>query len=130
MPNPRFPNILPLGKITVTTPGTPVSLAVNCGDLQGQTGGTQSSPPVPGSPLREMVLTADSNNTTGKNIYILPRGYTASANPGLIIAALAPGQSLALPNGQSQLGMLPENFVVDADSGATTANLYGCGFFF
>jgi hypothetical protein len=130
MPNPRFPNICPLGKIVVVTPGTPVSMAINCGPLGGGVGGTQQNPPTQGTALRQVILQADASNTAAKNLYILPRGYTAAANPGLIIAVLVPGQTIVLPPSGSQFGMLPENFVVDADPATTTAIIYGCGFFF
>jgi hypothetical protein len=75
-----------------------------------------------------LLSTGPATGANTGNIYILPRGYTAAANPALIILALAPGQIAALPPSGSQLGMLPENFVVDSDTGPNV--LYGCGFFF
>lgn len=132
MPNPRFPNLVPLGKITVTTAGTPVSLAVNSGPLAGQVGNPKdyTNPPVPGQALRQVILTTGPASGTGANVgnmYLLPRGYTASANPGLILVALAPGQQVALPHGfLSGESLLPENFVVDADTDGGV--LYGVGF--
>lgn len=110
----------------MTTAGTPVSLATNCGALGGQVGGTSQSPPTQGTALRQVLLSTPASNTL--LVYILPRGYTASANPGLIIAAIGPGQIMALPPSGSQFGMLPENFVVDADTSGNV--LYGSGFFF
>lgn len=125
MSNPRFPNICPLGKLS-TTAGTPLLLSTNCGALGGQVGGTFQSPPTQGTALRQVLLTAPAANTL--LVYILPRGYTASANPGLIIAVINPGQTIALPPSGSQFGMLPENFVADSDTSGNI--LYGCGFFF
>lgn len=127
MANPRFPNLVPLGKITVTTAGTPVLLSINSGPLAGQIGDPKNynNPPVPGQALRQVLLSADADNT--KNVYVLPRGYTASANPALIIAAIAPGQTIALPHGfLAGESLLPENFVVDADTDGGI--LYGVGF--
>ena len=124
----RWNNLLPLGKISVTA-GTPVSLAINCGSQQGQVGlvpGTTQYAPLPGMAPAQLILTADHNNTN--SIYVLPRGFTAAANPGLILAAIAPGTLLAFPSNQSQCGLLPENFVIDADTG--TGIVYGVGFFF
>ena len=126
MANPRFPNVCPLGKLTVTAAGTTLSLSANCGPLGSQIGGTQSNPPTPGTALREINLTADKANTG--QVFLLPRGYTASANPGLILAVILPGQTVALPHGQSQFGLLPENFVLDTDT--ASQSVYGCGFFF
>jgi hypothetical protein len=128
MANPRFPNMVPLGKITVTA-GTPVPLSTNSGPLAGQAGPITdyNNPPLPGQALRQILLTADAGNATGTMIYILPRGYTASANPGLILAAIAPGQSVPLPHGfLAGESFLPENFVVDCSTG--TASVYGVGF--
>lgn len=127
MPNPRFVNIIPLGKITVATMGTTVLLSVNSGPLAGQSGPitNYNNPPIPGQALRQVLLSADAGNT--KNVYVLPRGYTASANPGLIIAAIAPGQTIPLPHGfLGGESILPENFCVDTDTNGNI--LYGCGF--
>jgi hypothetical protein len=55
----------------------------------------------------------------------LPRGSTASANPGNIIAAIMPLQQITIPNGQPfEGGILPENFCVD---GGAAVTVYGCG---
>lgn len=124
MANPRYSNIIPLGKITVTTAGTPVALSINCGPLGGQIGTSYQSPPLPGIALRQMVLTALAANTL--MVYLLPRGYTKN-DTGLIIAALNPGQTLSLPQGfLAGESFLPENFVVDADTSGSI--IFGCGF--
>jgi hypothetical protein len=126
MPNPRFTNIVPLGKITLVTPGTTVLLSVNSGPLAGQAGPITdyNNPPLSGQALRQIRLSADKANTG--QMYILPRGYTAAANPGLIIAAIQPGESISLPQGfLGGESMQPENFVVDGDD---AGSIYGCGF--
>jgi hypothetical protein len=123
MANPRYGAIVPLGKITVSTAGTPVSLAINCGLLGGTIGAPGSGAGLAGTPLVQIVLTAPAANTLG--IYIFPNGQTKT-NTNSAIAFLNPGQSIALPNGLVGGGFLPENFVVDAD---TNGNIvYGCGF--
>ena len=122
---PQFPNIVPLGKMTITTAGITVALSVNCGQQQGQvpTYGT-TSPPVSGKAMRQIVIMADKANTL--NIYVLPKGKTLSSNPGLIIAAIPPGTSQPIPFGVSDSsGYLPENFVLDTDTNGNIA--YGFG---
>ena len=116
-----FRQIMPLGRITVATAGTPVRLSVNCGPLQGGT-----SNPVPGRALRQLTLTALSTNTD--IVYLLPSDNTLAANPNVIIAALLPDQTISLPNGVLLAsGILPESFVLDtATSGQVVV---GCGFF-
>lgn len=117
--------IIPLGKLIVIAAGTPIPLSTNCGPLAGGVGGTQTSPPSPGYALRQIQLSAGSTNTGA--VYVLPRGNTALANPNFIIAAIFPGQTISLPNGvMLGAGVLPENFVVDADTSG--ASVYGCGF--
>lgn len=118
----RWNTLVPLGLITLTAAGTTVSLAVNCSPLQGQTGGTQASPPVSGQALRQLILT----NTAATGIaYLLPRGQTAAANPGNVFCAIGPGQTVYIPNGHSfENGLLPENYVLDCSAACT---VYGCG---
>ena len=126
MANPRFPAVCPLGKLTVTAAGTTVPLSTNCGPLAGGVGGTVNSPATAGTSLRQVVLYPDKANTG--QVFVLPKGYRASANPALIIAVVAPGIPVTLPPSGSQLGMLPENFVLDTDTASQV--VYGCGFFF
>jgi len=115
--------IVPLGKITVATDGTPIALSVNCGPLAGQLGAPGSNAGLPGTPLVQIILTAPATNTLG--IYILPRGKTKT-NTDSIIAFINPGNSISLPSGLVGSAILPENFVVDSD---TSGNIvYGCGF--
>lgn len=117
------PNIVPLGQLKVTSAGTPISMALNCGSLGGGVG-TIAAPALAGTALRQVVLTAPAANTL--LVYILPRGKTKT-NTDAIIAAINPGQTISLPQGvMTAAGFLPENFVVDAD---TSNNMvYGCGF--
>ena len=121
---PKYPNLQPLGKITITVGGN-VLLSVNCGQQQGQTSTPSPGTPfVTGKPFRQMVIQADVGNT--KNIYVLPRGKTLSANPDQIIIALAPGATVPLPYGlTNSSGYLPENFCFDTDQANNIA--YGCG---
>lgn len=122
----RWTTLVPLGKISGTG-GTPVALSTNCGALGGQVGSPQSysNPPVPGTPLRQIILTADSGNTG--QVYLLPRGNTLAANPANVLACIPKGATVAIPYGQPfEGGILPENFVLDSD--ATDAFVvYGCG---
>ena len=119
----RWPTFVPFGKITVTG-GTPLALSTNCGPLGGQTAAPGSGGGVPGTALRQIVLT----NSTGNALaYLLPRGSTAASNPGNILAVIFGGQTVAFPYGQPfENGILPENFVIDADA-ATTISVIGYG---
>lgn len=120
----RWPNLVPLGKITVTG-GTPVALSINCGPLAGQTAAPGSGAGVAGTALRQIILTADSGNTG--QIYLLPRGSNLGSNPGNVIACIPKGQTISIPYGQPfEGGILPENFVVDTD-GSDTSSVYGTG---
>lgn len=118
----RWPTLVPLGAMTVSATGTTTSLAVNCGALGGQLGAPGSGAGVPGTALRQIILT---NGSVG-NAYLLPRGMTAAANPGSIIAYIPKGAVVAIPYGQPfEGGILPENFCLDADTSSTI--VYGCG---
>jgi hypothetical protein len=120
-----YGNIIALGKLTVTAAGATLPLSTNSGSLGGSTVGSTISPPTSGRALREIQLFADKANTG--QIFVLPRGNTAAANPGNIIAVLVPGSPVSLPRGVSDAaGMLPENFVLDTDTAGQVA--YGCGF--
>ena len=121
----RWSTLVPLGKITVTG-GTTQPLDVNCGALGGQI--TPATNPLSvqpkGTPLRQIILTADKGN--GGQIYLLPNGYKASTGAAFILACIPPGDTAVIPYGQPfENGILPENFVVDGDSG--TNIVYGCG---
>jgi hypothetical protein len=73
-----------------------------------------------------MEIQADIANTG--NLYLLPRGNTATANPGTIIAKIAPGASLPLPTGiMVGNGFVPENFCLDTDAVSGTQLAYGFG---
>lgn len=120
----KFPNFQPLGLITITTAGTPVALSINCGTLGGGVGGTPQNPPLPGSPFRQIVLSCPAANTL--LVYLLPRGSVASTNPGNIITVIGPGQTVPVPyGGPFENGILPENFVVDADTSGSKVYGYG-----
>jgi hypothetical protein len=123
----KYPNLQPLGQLTIVTVGTTVSLALNCGALGGGTVGTQSSPPLPGSSFRGIVLQAASQTNVG-NVYLLPRGSTFAANPGNVIAIIPPNQTVSFPFGVLlENGLLPENFCLDTDTGGNI--VYGYGIF-
>lgn len=118
----RWPTLVPLGNLAVTAAGSTVLLSANCGPLAGKIGAPGSNAGVPGTPLRQIILT---NSSTTATAYLLPRGSTASANPGNIIAAIMPLQQITIPNGQPfEGGILPENFCVD---GSAAVTVYGCG---
>ena len=120
----QWSNVVPLGKLTISTAGDAIPLSTNCGALQGSVSGTTASPNIPGQALRQIILSADAENK--KNVYLLPRGSTLASNPENIIAAIAPGKTIALPFGVSTgAGYLPENFVLDTDTDDNIA--YGCG---
>lgn len=119
----RWPTIVPLGKLTVAGVGTTLNLAVNCGPLAGQVQnqGTPQVIALPGTPLRQLVLT----NTGAGVAFLMPKGKTAAANPDLILAAIPSGTTLYLPNGQPfEGGFLPENYDLDCSAACT---VYGCG---
>lgn len=114
--------LVPLGKLTVATTGTTVPLSTNCGPLGGNIG--SNPPPVPGQALRQIVLQAPASGNTG-NVYLLPRGKTAS-NTASIIAVIEPGQTVPVPWGLLvSNGLLPENFVLDADTNGNFVYGYG-----
>jgi hypothetical protein len=116
----QFNALVPLGKLSVATAGTTIPLSTNCGPYGGS-----ASPNVPGNAWRGFMLQAAPGNSA--NIYLLPRGSTASANPGNILAVIGPGGSLVFPqSSMSGVGVLPENFVLDMD-GSGTQVVYGYG---
>lgn len=108
---------VPLGKISVVTVGTPVTLDHNSGSSE-RTDNWQDTPP-----LRGLMVRADAGNT--KNVYLMLGSAAASTNPGLILAALAPGASATFPMNSGSWGCRPEDVSVDAD---TAGNIvYACG---
>jgi len=117
----RYTTLVPLGSLVVSVAGATVLLSANCGPLGGQTGKPNTTTAVPGTPLRQIILTA-----TGNDAVLLPRGGTLAANPGSVIAYLPKGVPVAIPYGQPfEGGILPENFCIDIPGGAST--VYGCG---
>lgn len=119
----RWPTVVPLGKITVTGASTPVNLAVNCGPLGGQVQnqGTPQVIALPGTPLRQLVLTNIGDGVA----FLMPKGKLAATDPGLIIAAIPSGSIIYLPNGQPfEGGFLPENYDLDCSAACV---VYGCG---
>jgi hypothetical protein len=125
----KFPNIQPLGLLVVSAPGTTTLLSTNCGTLGGGTVGTQSNPPLPGSPFRSIVLQAPLTLPSGSNVgnvYVLTRGSTFATNPGNVIAVIAPGATVSIPYaGIMENGILPENFCLDADTAGNSVVGYG-----
>jgi hypothetical protein len=121
-----FPNIQPLGLLTVTAPGTTTALSANCGPLAGGTVGTPSNPPLAGTALRGIVLQAAANTNVG-NVYLLPRGSTLAANPGNVMAVIPPtGVPVPFPYGVLlDNGILPENLCLDADTAGNVVYGYG-----
>src|ERR1700722_6504658 len=92
----RYANVVPFGRCVVSAAGTTTSLAVNCGPLGGQIpSGPGPSPAVlavPGTACQQFTLQADVGNSG--NLYLMPRGQTAAANPGTILCVLGPGASV------------------------------------
>lgn len=119
----RYANLVPLGKCTVSAPGTTTPLSVNCGPLGGQVASQTNPLPVPGTACQQFTLQADTGN--GAALFLLPRGMTAAANPGSIMAILPPGGAITFPSGLTGPGLLPENFVMDSATGS--GNFYGYG---
>lgn len=118
----QFNALVPLGKITIASAGATQLLSVNCGNYGGQTG-VYPTIPVPGNAWRGVEIQVDP--ASGGNVYLLPRGKTASANPEAIMAKIGPGGSLVFPQStMNGVGILPENFCLDTDSSAT---VYGYG---
>jgi hypothetical protein len=122
----KWPNLQPLGVLTVTAPGTTTALSANCGTLGGGTVGTNYNPPVPGSAFRSFTLQAAASTNVG-NVYLLPRGSTFAANPGNVLAIIPPsGVPVPFPlGGPFENGFLPENFCLDADTAGNTVVGYG-----
>lgn len=122
----KYPNLQPLGLLTITVPGTTTPLSTNCGLLGGGTIGTLTDPPTPGRALRQFVLQAASNTNVG-NVYLMPRGSTFVANPGNVLAIISPnGIPVPFPaGGPFENGVLPENFCLDADTAGNFVVGYG-----
>lgn|SRR5574337_157971 len=119
----KWPTIVPLGKFTIGAASSTVNLAVNCGPLGGQVQnqGTPQVIALPGTPLRQLILTNTGNGVA----FLLPKGNTAAANPDLILLAIPSGATVYLPNGQPfEGGFLPENYDLD---GSAACTVYGCG---
>lgn len=116
----KYVSTVPFGKCSITAAGTPTPLSQNCGQLQGTVAG------IPGQVLVQITIQAATANTG--NLYLLPRGNTASANPDAIMLELAAGGSVTLPVGLiDDNGYLPENFVLDTDAVSGTQYFYGFG---
>ena len=121
----QFNALVPLGRLSVTVAGTTIPLSTNCGPYGGQQGTDWKNIPVPGNAWRGFMLQAAPGNSG--NIYLLPRGKTASANPESIFGVIGPGGSLQFPqSNMTGVGVLPENFVLDMD-GSGTQICYGYG---
>src|ERR1700734_3706510 len=98
MPPGAYTSFPPIGQLTIATPGTTVLLSLNIGPQSGQVNGANYlNPPAPGIAWRYMEIQADPGNPG--NIYLLPRGKTASGNPGSILAKIGPGGSQPFPFG-------------------------------
>jgi hypothetical protein len=120
----RYANTVPFGKCTVSAPGTTTPLSVNCGPLGGQVASQTNPLPVSGTACQQFTLQADAGN--GGNLYLMPRGATFAANPGLILAQLPPGASIPFPfSAGGGPGLVPENFVMDSDLGVCVFYGYG-----
>jgi hypothetical protein len=116
---------VPIGQLAITAAGTTTLLSANCGTYGGQTAAPGTTAWTPGAAWRGMEIQADPANSG--NLFLLPRGKTASANPGSIIAKIGPGGSLPFPAvAMSGIGFTPENFCLDMD-GTGTQYAYGYG---
>lgn len=125
MPTPMSYNgITPFGKMGITAAGTTTLLSVNCGPFGGGVPGPNYlNPPVPGASADYFTIQADLNNSG--NIYLLPRGKTASGNPTSILAQIPPGGAIPFPYAAGGgPGLTPENFCLDTD-GTGTQYAYG-----
>ena len=121
----QYSALVPLGRLTLTAAGATVPLSTNCGSYGGQQGTDWKNIPVPGNAWRGFYIQAAPGNSG--NLYLLPRGNTASANPGAILGVIGPGGSITFPqSSMSGVGVLPENFVLDMD-GTGTQLAYGWG---
>lgn len=118
----RWPTLVPLGSLAVSTQGTTVLLSANCGPLGGQLGAPGSGAGVPGTPFRQIILTA-----TGNDAVLMTRGSTFTGTVGNVVAYLPKGIPVAIPNGQPfEGGILPENYCIDVPA-AAASTVYGCG---
>ena len=127
MANTAFKNpvaIWPLGKITVTSHGTPVDLTTNVGaQIQSATNFLGSKR------IRQIVFFPDPANTG--SIFITKKGhpYTDTNCVCAIIFKPAWSQQVSLPDGALVEGALfsPDDFSVDAD--ADSQSVYAVGIY-
>ena len=128
MPTPMSYNgITPFGKMAIAAAGTTTLLSVNCGPFGGGVNANPVNylnPPVPGASADYFTIQADLNNSG--NIYLLPRGKTASGNPTSILAQIPPGGAIPFPYAAGGgPGLTPENFCLDTDAGSGPQYAYG-----
>lgn len=108
----------PLGLITVTTAGTPVSLSQNVGAYYTATGKSEYA-----ASFNQIWVFASSTNTG--NIYLVAPGQPAS-NTGAIIWQLAPGGFIFIGADATSRNRYDLNsFMIDTATNGNTAQVTG-----
>lgn len=108
----------PLGLITVTAAGTPVSLSQNIGPYYTATGKSEYA-----ASFNQIWVFASTTNTG--NIYLVSPGQPAS-NTGAIIWQLAPGGSVIIGADSLARNMYDLNsFMIDTATNGNTAQVTG-----
>lgn len=109
-------DLVPLGKITIAAAGTTQLLTVNTGP--------QAARGIPTKTVRQLIFTADAANAG--QVFLLPAGKTAAANPGSIIAVVPKGAGVAIPQGVMLAGSIAlDSYCLDTDTAAQV--VYACG---
>lgn len=108
-----YSGMLPLGKFTIAAAGTTQLLTANCGSQNQSSLATQGV--IPTKVYRYVQLQAPTSNTG--NIFLLPKGNTAAANPGNILAIVPPGATVPIPPGTIARGSIAlDSFCLDTDT--------------
>ena len=101
--------VYPLGKITVTTAGTPIALNINVPVIDK----TGTNTPLKCAKIKVM---ADPGNTAAKSIYLIFTGQAAAASSGTSVCLqVPPGQERTLETANLEPLFSVDKFSLDAD---------------
>ena len=106
--------VFPLGFVATVAAGTPVQLTSNIGS-QAQSGGTPgANPPTAKFAQKFTQITFQAPAANTMTVFLVKKGYNATNSNG-VIAIIAPGQTLSIPNGCMVTGGIsPDDIYVDS----------------